>query len=127
MKLIVSLLTLDIEELEMNRDLTLFPTNEIGEALWKMQQAGDDLNTIREIEFSVLFPSQELALQFGQLLLENNQKLSFTPFQENESFPWEITAYPEMSLSYENVSAYQELLETSSASFQGKFDGFYCL
>jgi len=115
------------EELPMNRDLTLFPDDRTGETLWKMEQAGDDLERIRELEFSVLFPSQALALQFGQLLLENNQKLSFTPFQDNEALPWEITAYPEMSLNYENITAYQELLETSSEPFQGKFNGFYCL
>jgi len=111
----------------MERDLTLFPNDNIGDTLWKMQQAGDDFDTVREVEFSVLFPSQALALQFGQLLLENNQKLSFTPFPDNTAMPWEITAYPEMSLSYENISAYQELLETSSAASQGQFDGFYCL
>lgn len=111
----------------MKRDLALFPNDTTGDTLWKMQQAGDDLEQTREVEFSVLFPSQTLALQFGQLLLENNQKLSFTPFQENDEFPWEITAYPEMPLNYENISAYQELLETSSAPLQGKFDGFYCL
>ena len=111
----------------MDRDLTLFPNDNIGDALWQMQQAGNDLETVREVEFSVLFPSQALALQFGQLLLENNQKLSFTPFPNNVELPWEITAYPEMSLNYGNISAYQELLETNSASLQGQFDGFYCL
>ena len=111
----------------MNRDLTLYPSDLIGDTLWQMQQAGDDLEQPREVEFSVLFPSQTLALQFGQLLLENNQKLSFTPFQDNEEYPWEITAYPEMPLSYENISAYQELLATSSEPLKGKFDGFYCL
>lgn len=111
----------------MNRDLSLFPSNKTGDVLWQMQQAGDDLEQPREVEFSVLFPSQTLALRFGQLLLENNQKLSFTPFQDNEEYPWEITAYPEMSLSYENISAYQELLETSGEPLKGIFDGFHCL
>ncbi len=111
----------------MSRNLTLFPHDNIGDALWKMQQAGEELEQVREVEFSILFPTQALALQFGQLLLENNQKLSFTPFQDNDEYPWEITAYPEMPLSYENITAYQELLESSSEPLQGKFDGFYCL
>lgn len=111
----------------MERDVALFPNDKIGDALWKIQQAGEDLEKVREMEFSVLFPSQTLALQFGQLLLENSQKLSCTPFQNNEALPWEITTYPEMVLNYENISAYQALLETSSASLQGQFDGFYCL
>jgi hypothetical protein len=111
----------------MDRNLTFFPANKTGDVLWEMQQAGGDLEQAREVEFSVLFPSEALALKFGQLLLENNQKLSCTPFQDNSALPWEVTAYPEMSLSYENVSTYQELLETTSEQFEGKFDGFYCL
>jgi len=111
----------------MSRDLSLFPNDKAGDFLWQMQQENADLEQAREVEFSVLFPSQALALQFGQLLLENHQKLSFTPFQDNEEYPWEITAYPEMPLNYENLSAYQELLETSCEPLKGKFDGLYCL
>ena len=111
----------------MDRDLDIFPKDSIGDSLWQINETAEDLNIIREVEFSVLFPSQTLALQFGQILLENSQKLSCTPFQENEALPWEITAYPEMQLSYENIMAYKELLETNSSSLQGVFDGFYCL
>lgn len=111
----------------MSRNVTLFPNDDTGEYLWQRQQAGDDLEQSREVEFSVLFSSQALALQFGLLLLENNQKLSFTPFPDSEEYPWEITAYPEMPLSYENIIAYQALLNTSSEPLKGKFDGFYCL
>ncbi len=53
----------------MTRDLTLFPEDEIGNTLWQMQQSGEDLQAEREIEFSVLFPTQELALQYGQLCI----------------------------------------------------------
>lgn len=109
----------------MSRDLTLFPEDEIGNALWQMQQDGNDLLNAREVEFSVLFPSQELALKFGLLLLENNQKLSFTPYEENPDFPWEITAYPHMPANYENITSYQDLLESSAAPLKGQFDGFY--
>ncbi|GHE86818.1 ribonuclease E inhibitor RraB [Thalassotalea profundi] len=111
----------------MERNLALFPQNANGDMLWQMLLEGDDLSEIREVEFSVLFPSQELALKFGHLLLENNQKLSFCPFKNDPDYPWEITAYPEMGATYENISAYQHLLETSSAPLKGKFDGWYCV
>ena len=109
----------------MTRDLILFPEDEIGNTLWEMQQKGDDLLHAREIEFSVLFPSQELALKFGQLLLENNQKLSFTPSEAHPNLPWEITAYPQMPVTHENIISYQELLESSAAPLKGQFDGVY--
>ena len=109
----------------MARDLTIFPEDDIGSILWAMQEKGDDLLNEREIEFSMLFPSQELALQFGQLLLENNQKISFTPYEANENLPWEITAYPQMPASYDNMSSYQTLLVSSAAPFKGQFDGVF--
>jgi len=112
-------------DIQMTRDLILFPEDEIGNTLWQMLENGDDLLNEREIEFSVLFPSQELALQFGQLLLENNQKLSFTPYEGNQELPWEITAYPFMPASYENITSYQELLEASGAPLKGQFAGVY--
>jgi hypothetical protein len=109
----------------MARDLTLFPEDDIGNVLWQMQQKGDELLNEREIEFSVLFSSQELALKFGQLLLENNQKLSFTPYELNAELPWEITAYPQMPATYDNIISYQELLVSSAAPLKGQFAGVY--
>ena len=109
----------------MSRNLTLFPEDEIGNTLWQMSQNGDDLNSEREIEFSMLFPSQELALKFGQILLENNQKLSFTPNEANEDLPWEITAYPYMPATYENITSYQELLVAGADPLKGQFAGVY--
>ena len=111
----------------MQRDEELFPLDNVGNALWQMLEGGDDLTIEREFEFSVIFADQEQALKFGQLLLENNQKLSFCPYQGDDAFPWEITAYPFMSASYENIAAYQELLTTSVAPFSGNYDGWYCL
>jgi len=109
------------------RDLDDFPNNAIGDTLWQMHENGEDLTIAQEIEFSVLFPTQELALKFGQLLLENSQKLSLTPFQDNEELPWEITTYPQMAVTYENINSYKMLLESSSEPLQGKFDGFYLM
>jgi hypothetical protein len=109
----------------MTRDLVLYPDDEIGNTLWQMQASVEDLISEREIEFSVLFPEQELALKFGQLLLENNQKLSFTSSEAYADLPWEITAYPQMLVTYDNITSYQELLESSAAPLKGKFDGVY--
>ena len=109
----------------MERDLTLFPENDIGDYLWNALNSGYDLTQSIEIEFTVIFKTQEQALKFGNLLLENNQKLSMCLFEENETHPWEITAYPLTNASYENITAYRHLLTESSAPFEGKFDGFY--
>lgn len=109
------------------RDESFFPHDSDGDRLWVIAQQGYDLNEPAEVEFSMIFPTRVLALEFGHVLLENNQKLSFCQYHGDEEYPWEITAYPVMPLSYENLAAYQSLLETHGAEFQGKYDGWFCL
>lgn len=112
----------------MERNTNDFPHDAIGDALWSVYQTqGESLFEHEcEVEFSVIFAEQAAALKYGQFLLENGQKLSFSPFQGNDAFPWEITAYPSMLLTYENLVNYQALLLTSSEGFLGVFDGWYC-
>jgi hypothetical protein len=109
----------------MTRDLILFPEDKIGNTLWQMHNSVEDTEHERDIEFSVLFATKSLALQFGKLLLENNQKLSLTSANTNPAMPWEITAYPLMTPTYENISGYRDLLVSSSEAFEGVFDGVY--
>ncbi|MDG1732721.1 MAG: ribonuclease E inhibitor RraB [Thalassotalea sp.] len=110
----------------MNRDFTKFPVDPNGDTLWSMELEGDNLDCAREIQFSVIFPDQDKALKFGRVLLANNQKLSFCPYLENPENPWEITAYPEMPASYENIIGYQMLLEGQAKQYDGVYDGWYC-
>ena len=59
--------------------------------------------------------------------LENNQKLSFCAYPDDKDYPWEITAYPIIAATFENITAYQDLLESSAQAFKGKYDGWYCV
>lgn len=112
----------------MERNIEDFPEDAIGNMLWQIYQEHGELvfELECEVEFSVIFAEQEQALKFGHLLLENGQKLSFSPYQGNEALPWEITAYPLMTLNYENIVNYQALLMTSSEPYFGVFDGWFC-
>lgn len=109
------------------RDQELFPNDDNGNRLWTIALQGFDFNEPVEVEFSMIFPTRVLALEFGHVLLENNQKLSFCQYHGDAEYPWEITAYPVMPLSHENLSAYQSLLETHGDEFQGKYDGWFCV
>ena len=112
-------------ENKMERNLEIYPSNETGDLLWQLLNAGIVLGQEHEVEFSVIFKTEEQALGFGQLLLENNQKLSFTPYPASETHPWEITAYPAMPLSVQNLAGYSQLLIDNASGFDGEFDGWY--
>lgn len=108
------------------RDLILFPHDETGNKLWLFVNEGVALTQAETLEFSIIFPTKQQALSFGHILLEHNQKISFTAYQGSDDYPWEITAYPDMPLSHQNITGYQTLLEDNAAEFQGIFDGWYC-
>lgn len=110
----------------IKRDQELFPEDETGDNLWHLLNQGCDLNQITEIEFSMIFPSQQQALAFAQVLLENNQKISFTPYDIHDTHNWEITAYPSMPLNYQTITGYQALLVSHAEQEDGLFDGWYC-
>ncbi len=112
----------------MKRNVVLFPQDNTGNALWKMQVSGDDLSKIREIEFCVLFSTKQSALDFGKLLLADKQKLSLTSYNDPENKPiWEITVYPEIAAHYEQVNNFKQKLQQAAGVFHGQFDSWYCV
>lgn len=111
----------------MKREPDIFPADPTGDALWEMQQNGDDLNKQREVEFTVVFENEEDALKFGETLLINRQKILLCDNKENKKFPIEIIVYVFMEANYEEISGYEELLDVHAMKFNGQSDGWGCL
>ena len=72
----------------MKRDYTAFPDDENGDVLWQMLEDGDDLSKPREVDFPVIFPTEDAALQFAVHLLRHAQKVSFSEYEEHDEMPW---------------------------------------
>lgn len=123
-----SIITLSLKTgAKMDRDPEKFPDDINGNALWRMQQNGDDLSKSREIEFTVIFPTEEDALNFGEALLINRQKILLSDNEENKEYPYELVAYVYMEPTYKEISAYEELLESVASPYNGHNDGWGCL
>jgi len=108
----------------MKRDFTKFPDDDNGDVLWNMQRDGDNLAVAREIDFSVVFPTEDSALEFAVLLLRNDQKVSFSAYEESEEMPWQVQAHPTMEPTHENISGYEAQLAEDAARFGGQNDGW---
>jgi regulator of ribonuclease activity B len=111
----------------MNRDPEKFPDDVNGDTLWKMQEDGDDLSIAREIEFTVIFPTEDNALEFGEALLINRQKILLCDNEQNDEYPFEIVVYVYMEPTYEEISGYEDLLELHAIQYNGYNDGWGCL
>ena len=112
---------------DMSRDKQLFPDDEIGDALWALQEDGEDLSIEHEVEFAVIFPDEQSALDFAIMLLQNGQKVAYSEYDGNDQLPWQVLAYPVMELSHEHISGYAALLSEHSADLGGQMDGWSAL
>ncbi len=111
----------------MTRDPDLYPADENGDVLWQMVEEGDDLSLPREVDFSVLFPTEEAALAFAVHLLQNEQKVSMGPYEDDEEMPWQVQAHPFMLPTHGNISGFEALLGTDAAGHGGRNDGWGCM
>lgn len=111
----------------MLRDYSQFPDDENGGVLWGMDQDGDDLEIPREMDFSVIFPTEEGALKFATQLLRDGQKVSFAPYEGNAELPWQVQAHPFMVPTHENITGYEEELAMAAKLFGGRNDGWGCV
>lgn len=110
----------------MSRNYDQFPDDENGDVLWRMAQDDDNLEKKREIDFSVIFPSEEAALKFAVHLLRNEQKVTFSAYERNDEMPWQVHAHAIMQPTHESISTYEQLLAKDAKAFGGRNDGWGC-
>lgn len=89
-----------------------------------LKSHGDNLAQAREVDFSVIFPTEQAALEFAVHLLRNGQKVSFSACDANEELPWEVQAHPVMEPTHENITAYEAQLGDDAAKLGGRNDGW---
>ncbi|MET3132509.1 hypothetical protein AAKU55_002783 [Oxalobacteraceae bacterium GrIS 1.11] len=110
----------------MARDYLHYPADENGDILWNMGQGGDNLSVAREVDFSVIFPSEESALKFALHLLCNHQKVSFSPYAEHGNclgkFTRTLSSYRPMQTSRAmRVSSSKTLRPSVGVTMDGVF------
>jgi len=111
----------------MSRDLSLYPEDENGDVLWNMLQDGDDLSIPREVDFALIFPTQDVAITFAVHLLKNEQKVSLAAYEGNDEYPWQVVVHPLMLPTHQNISGFEGLLASEAVSYSGQVDGWGCL
>lgn len=103
-----------------------FPDDENGNVLRTMASRGDKLDQPREIDFNVIFPSEDQALAFAITLLRGGAKVSFSDYEENEEMPWEVTVHPVMVPNHADITAFETMLEAEAEPLGGRNDGWGC-
>ncbi|TBR39257.1 MULTISPECIES: ribonuclease E inhibitor RraB [Dyella] len=103
-----------------------FPDDENGQVLATMAERGDRLDQPREIDFSVIFPSEDQALAFAITLLRGGAKVSFSEYEENPELSWEVTVHPVMVPRHGDITAFEAMLAAEAEPLGGRNDGWGC-
>ena len=110
----------------MTRDYAKFPEDDNGNLLWQMQEDGDDLAEIHEVEFSMYFKTRQAAEACAIYLLHEEQKISLYLDEDVEPNEWVITVYVNLLPEYEDIVDLEQWFTKIAEQFEGEYDGWGC-
>ena len=105
---------------------TDFPDDENGDVLRRMQQNGDDFTKARDVDFSVVFPSDTAAQEFADHFRRLGFKASVCESNCDKARPWDVTVTKHMLPSHAGITEFEETLQTDASPLAGRNDGWGC-
>jgi hypothetical protein len=85
------------------------------------------LTKSREIDFSVVFPSEQKALAFAAAILQAGHKVALAQFPDQpDGLTWDLTVSTHMVPTHLQVSEFEQFLADKAAHFGGSNDGWGC-
>jgi len=103
-----------------------FPHDENGDVLRRMLRNGDDLTKPRDIDFSIIFPSNSAAEEFGKHFIRLEFKVSVQESNCVPELPWDVTVTNYMLPTHAGITEFEETLEAVATRFGGRNDGWEC-
>ena len=104
-----------------------FPDDENGEVLRRMQVGGDDFTKPRDIDFSVVFPSESAAGEFADSFRRTGLKVTVEKLDGERKLPWDVTVTRHMLPTHAGITELEETLGDAAASLGGSNDGWGCI
>ena len=96
-----------------------FPDDENGDVLRRMQDGGDDFTKPRDIDFSVVFPSESSAGAFADHFRLTGLKAAIQEWEAERELPWDVTVTRHMLPTHAGITGFEETLGRSGRSFRG--------
>jgi hypothetical protein len=100
----------------VDRDLTQFPLDDNGEVLWRMASHGDKLHLPRDMDFSVVFPSEHQAEASRVFMGGRGFKTALRRFTaQPDGLTWDVTVTQPLTPTHSIISAFELMLEEEGA------------
>jgi len=92
--------------------LTIYPEDENGNTLRRMEAQGDDLTKPRNIDFAVVFPDGRSAEEFAEYFHELGHEISVEETKSKPDFPWDVIVVKHMVPTHEGITDFEDLLQS---------------
>ena len=103
-----------------------FPDDENGDVLRRFQRDGDCFEIPRDVNFSVVFPSESAAFAFVAQFERIGLRVTVKRSDLRPERPWDVTVVKSMALSWEAITAFENALEEAADPLGGENDGWGC-
>ena len=104
----------------------IFPSDENGDALRRMHEAGDDLARSRDVDFTVVFPTENVAEKFAKHFRALGYAVSVEFAQTVEECPWDVVIVSHMQPSHTEIGHFEDVLQSAANPLGGRNDGWGC-
>ena len=101
-----------------------FPTDETGQVLAEMQQAGINLSEIHDVVFFHLFEQQSQAQAMADFITENMKDVVVNVHPDETPNVWDVDCTLKIVPSYDAVTKHEADFEQLATKFSGYSDGW---
>lgn len=96
------------------------------DVLRRMRANGDDLSRPRNVDFSVVFPTENAAERFAEHFRMLGYAVSVELSECVEELPWDATVVKHMALSSAEITRFELALQEVATPLSGRNDGWGC-
>lgn len=104
----------------------IYPDDDNGDALRRMEAEGDNLTRPRNVDFTVVFPEESAAEGFAEHFRGQGYEASVELAETVKEFPWDVVVVKHMIPSHQEIGDFETTLQEVADTLGGHNDGWGC-
>jgi hypothetical protein len=104
----------------------IYPDDDNGDVLRRLEEQGDDLTRARNIDFSVVFAIESAAERFAEHFRAQGFTASVYFAEAMKEFPWNVSVVKSMTPSHRGIGEFETYLQEVADTLGGHNDGWGC-
>jgi Regulator of ribonuclease activity B len=104
----------------------IYPDDDNGDVLRRLEAAGDNLTLPRNVDFTVVFPEESAAERFAEHFREQGYAASVEFAETVKELPWDVVVVTYMTPSHQEIGDFETTLQKVADTLGGRNDGWGC-